>query len=89
MTLSRSTTVWAIQPSLDPSAKSLELRAERPDTSVEVLAWIPEARPDWPVALVLQEPVTLPSGTVISLVVETGPAEGARRSSRATLSVLR
>jgi hypothetical protein len=89
VTLSRPTTVWAIQPSFGPSAKSVELRAERPDTSIEVLVWIPEARPDWPVALVLQEPVTLPAGTIISLVVETGPAEGARRASRATLSVLR
>jgi hypothetical protein len=69
-TLARPATVWALYPTLE-SVQSLELRAERPDKSVEVLLWIPRARPEWPLAVVMQEPVTLPAGTIVSLVAET------------------
>ena len=89
VTLLQPATVWAIHPALDASAKSVELRAERPDKSFEVLLWIPEARADWPVALVLQEPVTLPAGRTLSLVVETRAAASTASRPRVTLSVLR
>ena len=89
VTLSRPATVWAIHPALDASAASMELRAERPDKSFEVLLWIPEVRADWPVALVLQEPVTLPAGSKVSLVVETRAGAVAASPPRVTLSVLR
>ena len=89
VTLSQPTTVWAMHPALDASAASMELRAERPDKSFEVLLWIPEARADWPVALVMQEPVTLPAGSRLSLVVERRAGPSAASPPRVTLSVLR
>jgi hypothetical protein len=62
----------------------MEVRAERPDGSTEVLMWIPHAHTDWPLALVMQDPVALPAGTTISLIAQTGT--DAR--PRVTLSVL-
>jgi hypothetical protein len=88
--LSQPATVWAIHPAIDgASATSMELRAERPDKSFEVLMWIPQARPDWPVALVLAEPLSLPAGSTISLVVEPSATPAAASPPRVTLSVLR
>jgi hypothetical protein len=87
--LSQPATVWAIQPALDPSVTSMELRAERPDRSVEVLLWIPRARADWPLALVMREPVSLPAGSRLSLVAETDPSHTAAAQARVTLSMLR
>jgi hypothetical protein len=87
--LSQPATVWAIHPATDASVTSLELRAERPDKSFEVLMWIPQARPDWPVALVLEEPISLPAGSTISLVAEIGAVPGKTSPPRVTLSVLR
>jgi hypothetical protein len=63
-----SASVWAIHPTLDASVASFELRAERPDHSVEVLLWVPTVRPEWPLALVTREPVALPAGSIISFV---------------------
>jgi hypothetical protein len=87
--LSSSTTVWAIHPETRAFIESMEVRAERPDRSTEVLLWIPKARADWPLALVMQEPVTLPAGSTVSLVVETNGPLPADSRPRVTLSVLR
>ena len=85
--LDRDATVWAIQPSPAQSAASLELRARRPDGSVGVLLWMPRCLPEWPQALVLQQPAALPAGTTLSLY-SSGEEPGAP-ASRAVLSVLR
>lgn len=87
--ISQPTRVWAIHPALDVSTRSMELRAERPDGSVEVLLWIPKARAEWPLALVMREPVLLPAGSALSLVAETDPSASATTRARVTLSVLR
>ncbi len=81
------TTIWALYPAFDASVKSLELRAERPDGAAEVLLWIPQARPEWPLALVMRQPLSLPAGSLISLIAET---DGSTRAAtpRVTLSVL-
>ena len=82
-----STRVWAIHCGLDASVASLELRVERPDQSVEVLLWVPTVRPEWPLALVMREPVSLPAGSVVSFVAEKrGNRSGA--PPRVTLSVM-
>ena len=88
MKLSQATTLWAAHPEFDPSITSMELRAERPDKSVEVLLWMPTPNPDWPVALVMQEPVNLPAGTTISLVAETKDQVATGSAASMTLSVL-
>lgn len=87
--LLQPTTIWAIQPVVTASVSSMELRAERPDKSVEVLMWIPNARADWPIALVMQEPVRLPAGSIVSVVAETDPSASPLSAPRVTLSVLR
>jgi hypothetical protein len=92
-TLPRESTVWALQPSPGERAASLELRARHPDGSLEVLLWIPECRPEWPQALVLEKPVVLPAGTVVSVTTydRTLPATapGSPSDPRVVLSVLR
>jgi hypothetical protein len=85
--LSDSTRVWAIHCSLDASVASIEVRVERPDQSVEVLLWVPAVRPEWPLALVMREPVTLPAGSVVSFVAEKR-GSGSGVSPRVTLSVM-
>jgi len=95
VTLAQPATIWALHPSFDRSVTSMELRAERPDGSVEVLMWIPEASAAWPVSLVMQEPVRLPAGSKVVLVAETGGSAapgtskgGGTRPTSVTLSVL-
>ena len=88
MKLPQATTLWAVHPEFDGSVASMELRAERPDKSVEVLLWMPIPSPDWPVALVMQEPVNLPAGTTISLVAETKDQVTTRSAPSVTFSVL-
>ena len=83
-TLPAATTIWAAHPLVAASTRSLELRAERPDGSVEVLLWMPTARPEWPTVLVLQEPVTLPAGSVLTL--QTSGSDNARAVDRVLLS---
>jgi hypothetical protein len=84
MTLQADATIWAALPLVAASTQSLELRAERPDGSVEMLLWIPTARPEWPTVLVLREPVTLPGGTVLTLSTLGGDAP--RGADRVLLS---
>jgi hypothetical protein len=88
MKLPQATTLWAVHPEFDASVTSMELRAERPDKSVEVLLWMPTPNADWPVALVMQEPVNLPAGTTISLVAETKGEAATASAASVTLSVL-
>jgi hypothetical protein len=89
VTLKQPTSVWAIHTSPDAAVMSMELRAERPDGSVEVLMWIPHARADWPVALVMREPLTLPAGSRMMLVAETDSRPATAPPPRVTVSVLR
>ena len=72
ITLAQPTTIWALHPSFDASVTSMELRAERPDRSIEVLMWIPKASAAWPLSLVMQEPVSIPADSRLVLVAETG-----------------
>ena len=82
--LTTPATVWAIVPSADATAESIELTARLPDGSVHVLLWIPRYRPDWPHALALQDPMAFPAGTTMTLTAEPRTA-----SATARLSLLR
>jgi hypothetical protein len=79
--LPAATTPWAIVPSGDRTTRSLELTARRPNGAVDVLLWMPEYRHEWPQALVLQDPITLPAGTTVTLVAEPRTAAAAARLS--------
>lgn len=74
-----ATTVWAILPAGDESTTSLQLTARRPNGSVDVLLWMPEFRREWPQALVLLDPLTLPAGTTLSLVTSPAASTGRAR----------
>jgi hypothetical protein len=100
--------VWAISPQVHAPAGptsngglhgdstattgSLEVTAHKPDGSVEVLLWIPQYRPDWPIPYLLERPAHLPSGSVVS-VIATGIASqhgtGASVRTVVTLSTYR
>lgn len=84
LSLTRPTTIWGAHPLVAAATQSLELRARRPDGSSEVLLWMPSARPEWPQVLVLQEPVTLPAGTVLTLATQRSGASP--RADRVLLS---
>ena len=86
--LPQAATIWAVHPEFDASVTAMELRAERPDKSVEVLLWMPTPNPDWPVALVMQEPLSLPAGSTISLIAERKNQTGTDSVPSMTLSVL-
>lgn len=58
-----ATTVTAIFPRLGPGARSVEVSAIRPDTTVEPLLWVSSYRPEWPASYILKEPIALPAGT--------------------------
>jgi hypothetical protein len=77
LALPSAATVWAIHPQPGTTARSLELRARLPNGAIQVLLWMPRCLPDWPQALVLQQPVELLAGTTVSLIVHD---EGAANS---------
>jgi hypothetical protein len=83
--LAQAARVWALYPALDRSVKSVELRVERPDTSTEVLLWIPQVHAEWPLSLAMREPVELPAGSIVSLVAESSGV----LAPRVTLSAMR
>ena len=58
-----ATTVTALWPRLGAGARSVEITAIRPDTTVEPLLWVNSYRPDWPAPYILKEPIDLPAGT--------------------------
>lgn len=78
-TLATHTTLWAVQTLTAPETRTLELRATRPDGSIEVLLWEPVTRPEWPDALLLQRPVTLPAKTTLTLLT-SGTGEQRRET---------
>ena len=82
--LARGGTLWAIVPSAEGPAASFQLSARRPDGRTQVLLWMPQLRHEWPQALLLDAPLALPAGTMLSVV--THPADP---SARARLSLLR
>jgi len=57
------TRVLSLRPELSPGGRSLEVRARRPDGSVEVLLWIRDFRHDWQTPYVMRQPVLLPPGS--------------------------
>jgi hypothetical protein len=79
--LTAAAAVWAIVPSADATASSLELIVRRPDGAIDVLMWIPEFRREWPQALVLQDVVRLPAGTTVTLAAEPRSSTASARLS--------
>ncbi len=57
--------VIGLRADMSAGAGSLEVKARRPDGSVEPLLWIREFRPEWPAPYVLRSPRPLPRGTTL------------------------
>ena len=90
-TLPAARTLLAIRPELSSSARSLEVKATRPDGSSEVLLWIREYRPDWPTPFVFRRPVELPSGSLVTATARlqgTQPKDGTAASLTVTLATI-
>jgi mono/diheme cytochrome c family protein len=64
---------------MSTGARSLELKAMRPDGSVEPLLWIKEFRPDWQSPYVFRVPVPLARGSVIVATAFFDPASTSPR----------
>ena len=63
--LLRETTVFALRVEMSASGDSIEVRARRPDGSIEPLLLIREFTAQWQTPYVLRRPLTLPGGSVI------------------------
>lgn len=78
---------WALKPEIGPAGHSLEVSVREPTERVGVLAWIDRREAFWPTPLVFREPVMLPRGTRVSLLVQYDGASAAARNAAVTLSL--
>lgn len=78
---------WALKPEIGAAGRSLEVSVREPTERVEVLAYIDSREPFWPTPLVFREPVALPRGTRVSLLVHYDRASAVARDAAVTLSV--
>jgi hypothetical protein len=63
--LTADETLVGMRVDMSPGAKTLEIKAMRPDGSFESLLWIRDFRPEWQTPYVFKSPVPLPRGTVL------------------------
>ena len=79
LSLTADQALVGVRVDMSTGAKSLELKAMRPDGSVEPLLWIKEFRSDWQSPYVFRSPVPLPRGSVIVATAFFDPASAAPR----------
>ena len=65
LALESERTLVGVRVDMSSGAKSLELKAKRPDGSVEPLLWIKDFRQDWQAPYEFRSPVPLPRGSVL------------------------
>ena len=64
--LTADVTLLALIPRLPAGARSLEVRARKPDGTVSVLLLVRDVLDDWPTPYIFETPVRLPKGTELS-----------------------
>ena len=64
-TLPAARRLLGVRVQMSAGARSIELRARRPDGWTEPLLWIRDFTPDWQAPYVFRRPVALPAGSVI------------------------
>lgn len=79
LSLTADQALVGVRVEMSAGAKSLELKAMRPDGSVEPLLWIKEFRPEWQSPYVFRAPVPLPRGSVIVATAFFDPASASPR----------
>jgi hypothetical protein len=77
LTLADAQSLIGARVEMSGGGKALELKARRPDGSVEPLVWIKEFRPEWQAPFVFRAPVSLPRGTVVVATAFFEPAAAA------------
>jgi hypothetical protein len=60
--------LFELLPEMSPGAKSLELRAKKPDGSFHVLLWIKQFRQGWQTSYVFPQPFMMSKGTVLQAI---------------------
>jgi len=86
-TLKSAMTLTAIWPKLDAAARTFELTAVRPDTSVEPLLWVNYYRAEWPSSYILKEPITLPAGTRVIMTTYYDNATSAAIAAKPSVAI--
>jgi len=75
------TAVLALLPELPPEAASIEVTASRPDGTRTTLLFAKDLLPAWPTPYILETPVALPAGSVLTMVVHAREGTGGGRSA--------
>jgi hypothetical protein len=66
--LVRSTSVWALAPSVTAGLVSMQVTARTPDGGTNVLLFVRNPSIEWPTPYILSRPVLLPAGTELNAV---------------------
>lgn len=80
-TLLTDTTILAFKLESPPGARSVEVRARKPDGTIEVMLLVRDILPEWPTPYILKEPVRLPKGTELSLTSDSEAASNGTTES--------
>jgi hypothetical protein len=67
----------AFKPEVQAGVESVEVRARKPDGTVQVLLLVRGVLPDWPTPYVFKEPVPLPKNSELSVAIHYKNAEAA------------
>jgi hypothetical protein len=73
LVLTDDTALAELWPKMPPGARSLEVKAIRPDGSSQVLLWIRQLRPEWATSYVFPRDVVLPKGSVLQATAYVAP----------------
>jgi hypothetical protein len=87
-TIKSATHAAVLWPKLGAGARSFEVRAIRPDGTVEPMLWLNNYRAEWPSPYVLKEPVALPAGTRLVMTAFYDNAGDAVLPARPALHVV-
>lgn len=58
---------FALRPEMHEGGRSLEMKAIKPDGSIQILVWVKDYRQDWQTPYIFKDPVLLPRGTKLAV----------------------
>ncbi len=80
-------TITAMWPRPGAGARTIEVTAIRPDTTVEPMLWVNNYRAEWPSSYILKEPLALPAGTRVVMTTYYDNATAAAITAKASVSI--